>query len=129
MEHPKSIEKTAIIIQGRENDIFVCCFRKVAQNYWTIVVPKVTVTEFWQRHSHAYKSGIMAEQQKVFSPDNSIKITKWKVKDGYRVSAGQLILLYIDADGDPTVVKRLKSPRVGVVQRRLFKEGDVVPKG
>lgn len=65
----------------------------------------------------------------VFSPDISIKITKWKVRESYRVSAGQLILLYVDADGDGKEVKRLKSPKVGVVQKRLYKDGDVVPSG
>lgn len=74
----------------------------------------------------------MSEKQKVFSPDNLIKITKWKVREGYRVSAGQLILLYIDVDldgGDPKHIKRLKSPRVGVVHKLMYKDGDVVPKG
>lgn len=71
----------------------------------------------------------MSEPHKVFLPDVSIKISKWKVREGYRVSAGQLILLYVDADGDPKDVKRLKSTKVGVVQKRLFKEGDVVAKG
>lgn len=71
----------------------------------------------------------MSEQHKVFLPDVSIQISKWKVREGYRVSAGQLILLYVVADGDPKDVKRLKSTKVGVVQKRLFKEGDVVAKG
>lgn len=64
----------------------------------------------------------------MFSPDVSIKITKWKVREGYRVSAGQLVLLYVDADGDSKELKRLKSTKIGIVQKRLFKEGDVVPK-
>lgn len=65
----------------------------------------------------------------VYSPDNSIKITKWKVREGFRVSAGQLVLLYLDTDTDSKELKRLKSPRVGVVQKRLFKEGEIVPSG
>lgn len=65
----------------------------------------------------------------MFLPDVSIKISKWKVREGYRVSAGQLILLYVDADGDSKDVKRLKSSKTGVVQKRFFKEGDVVAKG
>lgn len=65
----------------------------------------------------------------VFSPDNLIKITKWKVREGYRVSAGQLVLLYVDADGDGKDLKRLKSSKVGVVQKRLFKDGAIVPSG
>lgn len=65
----------------------------------------------------------------VYSPDNSIRITKWKVREGYRVSAGQLVLLYVDADGDGKELKRLKSSKVGVVIKRIFKENTVVPKG
>lgn len=65
----------------------------------------------------------------VCSPDNSIKITKWKVREGYRVSAGQLVLLYVDADSNGKEIKRLKSSKVGVVQKRLYKEGEIVQSG
>lgn len=61
--------------------------------------------------------------------ENDIKIFKWKVKEGFQVSHGQLILLYELVDGKDKDVKRLKSSNVGIVKKRLFKEGDIVKKG
>lgn len=65
----------------------------------------------------------------LFAPVNTIKITKWKVREGYRVSAGQLVLLYTDVDGDSKELKRLKAVKTGVVQKRLFKDGEQVSGG
>lgn len=79
----------------------------------------------------AKKLIIKMEEKKVLcSPvENAIKINKWKVREGFQVSNGQLILLYELAEGDDKEVKRLKSTNSGVVKTRLCKEGDIVAKG
>lgn len=61
--------------------------------------------------------------------ESKVKITKWKVKEGYQVSSGQVILLYVDPDGDSSDLKRLKAPKVGVVQKIFFADGEIVAKG
>lgn len=61
--------------------------------------------------------------------ENSIKIYKWKVREGFQVTNNQVILLYKLLEGDDKEIKRLKSNKSGVVKKRLFKDGDVVAKG
>lgn len=63
----------------------------------------------------------------VFSPsENSIKIHKWKVREGFQVATNQVILLYELVDGDDKEVKRFKSTKCGMVKKRHYKDGDVV---
>lgn len=62
----------------------------------------------------------------VSSPKHSIKINKWKVREGFQVSNNQLILLYELVNSDDKKIKLLKSTKSGVVKKRYFKEGDVV---
>lgn len=73
----------------------------------------------------------MADQNiAVCAPiENCIKIIKWKVREGFQVTSGQLILLYELTDSNDKEIKRLKSTNSGVVKKRLFKEGDLVKKG
>lgn len=66
------------------------------------------------------------EQQTVLSPTHRIKITKWKVREGFQVNNNQVILLYELADGNDKDIKRLKSAKCGIVKRRHFTEGNVV---
>lgn len=64
-----------------------------------------------------------------------IKINRWRVREGFPVSASQVILLYevlpaegagdISTPGDATIYK-LKAQRVGVVKKRLYKDGATV---
>lgn len=61
--------------------------------------------------------------------DNCIKISKWKVREGFQVTNNQVILLYELADSEDKEIKRLKATTCGVVKKRLHKDGDVVPKG
>lgn len=66
----------------------------------------------------------------VLSPINGIiRIHKWKVKENFQVSTGQLLLLYETVGLDDKEIKRLKSTHSGLVRKRLFKEGDCVRKG
>lgn len=62
----------------------------------------------------------------ICSPNVPIKITKWKVREGFQVNNNQLILLYELQDGNDKEVKRLKSTKCGVVAKRFFAEGDTV---
>lgn len=63
----------------------------------------------------------------VHSPsENSIKIHKWKVREGFQVTNNQVILLYELINSDDKEIKRLKSTKCGVVKKRYYKEGDTV---
>lgn len=62
----------------------------------------------------------------VYSPNYSIKIHKWKVREGFQVNNNQLILLYELIGGDDKEIKRLKSTKCGVIKKRHHKDGDVV---
>lgn len=73
-----------------------------------------------------------------------IKINRWRVREGFPVSASQVILLYevVSATVDdeekgksaettapkPTdaAIHKLKAQRVGVVKKRLYKDGAIV---
>ena len=66
----------------------------------------------------------------VYSPPEvAIKITKWKVRDGYPVSSGNIIFLYHIVNESEKDIKRFKSNKCGVVKKRLYKEGDTVEPG
>lgn len=62
----------------------------------------------------------------VFSPNYSIKIHKWKVREGFQVNNNQIILLYAQLNGDDKEIKRLKSSKCGIVKRRHYRDGDTV---
>lgn len=63
----------------------------------------------------------------VYSPtDGSIKINKWKVREGYQVTNNQVILLYELVAGDDKEIKRLKSTKCGIVKKRYQKDGEIV---
>ena len=61
--------------------------------------------------------------------DNSIKIHKWKIREGFQLTSNQVILLYKLIDSDDIEIKRLKGLQSGVVKSIFFKDGDVVNKG
>lgn len=74
----------------------------------------------------------MAEENQniIYAPaDNAIKINKWKVREGYPVTKGNIILFYEYPNGPEKDVKRLKATKAGVVKKRLAKEGEIVDKG
>lgn len=52
--------------------------------------------------------------------DSSIKITKWKVKKGYRVSHGSVLCIYESENGKN---QKLKSNQVGTIVDILVNEG------
>lgn len=65
-----------------------------------------------------------------------IRINRWRVREGFPVSASQVILLYEvlppEGVGEPTpssaeaTIYKLKAHRVGVVKKRLYKDGATV---
>ncbi|XP_037821914.1 RNA polymerase II subunit A C-terminal domain phosphatase [Lucilia sericata] len=65
-----------------------------------------------------------------------IRINRWRVREGFPVSASQVILLYeaLPTEGveDAStkiankIIYKLKAQRVGVVKKRLFKDGAIV---
>lgn len=66
----------------------------------------------------------------ICAPDDfSIKINKWKVREGFQVSNGNVILLYELTDSADTEIKRLKATKCGVVRKRLKKDGEIACKG
>ncbi|XP_065087791.1 RNA polymerase II subunit A C-terminal domain phosphatase [Ochlerotatus camptorhynchus] len=74
----------------------------------------------------------MAEENQniICAPaESSIKINKWKVREGYPVTTGNIILFYECLNGSEKDVKRLKATKAGVVKKRLAKEGEIVDKG
>ncbi|XP_058456191.1 RNA polymerase II subunit A C-terminal domain phosphatase [Malaya genurostris] len=74
----------------------------------------------------------MAEENQniIFAPvESSIKIQKWKVREGYPVTCGNIILFYECCDGSEKDIKRLKATKAGVVKKRLAREGEIVDKG
>lgn len=72
----------------------------------------------------------MASENIIISaPDNnSIKIKKWKVREGFQVTTNQVILLYELANCEDKEIKRLKASKCGVVKKRHFNDGDIVDK-
>ncbi|XP_040160340.1 RNA polymerase II subunit A C-terminal domain phosphatase [Anopheles arabiensis] len=71
-----------------------------------------------------------ANQNIICAPDDcAIKISKWKVREGFPVTSGSIILFYEQLDGSDKEVKRLKATKSGVVKRRLAREGATVAKG
>lgn len=73
----------------------------------------------------------MAEKIVVVSQQTSksIKIAKWKVREGYPVSIGTVVLLY-DFDGEQRGEQRkLKSSQAGTVYKLLAEEGAIVRAG
>ncbi|XP_037950739.1 RNA polymerase II subunit A C-terminal domain phosphatase-like [Teleopsis dalmanni] len=61
-----------------------------------------------------------------------IRINKWRVREGFPVTANQVILLYQIVNNESEVdkvIQKLKAVRVGTVKRCLFKEGDIVKSG
>ncbi|XP_050073858.1 RNA polymerase II subunit A C-terminal domain phosphatase [Anopheles maculipalpis] len=69
-------------------------------------------------------------QNIICAPDDcAIKISKWKVREGYPVTSGSIILFYELLDGSDKEVKRLKATQSGVVKKRLAREGATVAKG
>lgn len=65
-----------------------------------------------------------------------IRINRWRVREGFPVSASQVILLYeaLPTEGvedasakiASKIIHKLKAQRVGVVKKRLFKDGAIV---
>ncbi|CAD7014863.1 RNA polymerase II subunit A C-terminal domain phosphatase isoform X1 [Ceratitis capitata] len=79
--------------------------------------------------------------------EHPIRINKWRVREGFPITSSQVILLYEITSGDndsealctktvassvasaDKTLHKLKANRVGVVKKRLFKEGQLVPQG
>ncbi|XP_053672862.1 RNA polymerase II subunit A C-terminal domain phosphatase [Anopheles nili] len=69
-------------------------------------------------------------QNIICAPDDcAIKIIKWKVREGFPVTIGSIILFYELLEGSDKEVKRLKTTKSGVVKKRLAREGATVAKG
>lgn len=65
-----------------------------------------------------------------FSPiSENIKIVRWKIREGSQISNGQLILQYQLIDSDDKEIKRLKSNKIGVAEKKLFKDGEIIKGG
>lgn len=61
--------------------------------------------------------------------EKSIKILKWKVKEGFTISIGQIILLYDFVNIAKSEQKRLKAIKAGKIKRLVVREGDIVDPG
>lgn len=61
--------------------------------------------------------------------ENSLKLVKWKVKQGAFVSRGQILFLYNDSSGETKELKRFKAVRAGTVASIKVKEGDLAEPG
>lgn len=70
----------------------------------------------------------MSKETEIYAPQ-TIKINKWKIRDGTQISTGTIILLYEELDDTNKELKRLKSTKCGFVKKRLYKEGDMVTSG
>ncbi|XP_058054438.1 RNA polymerase II subunit A C-terminal domain phosphatase [Anopheles bellator] len=69
-------------------------------------------------------------QNIICVPDDcAIKINKWKVREGFPVTTGSIILFYELPDSSDKEVKRLKATKSGVVKKRLAREGETVTQG
>ncbi|PNF41409.1 hypothetical protein B7P43_G14422 [Cryptotermes secundus] len=66
----------------------------------------------------------------VLPTGKSVRILKWKVKEGTIVSVGRVILLYdINPNNGKEEQKKLKANQVGTVRKLLAKEGEIVHPG
>jgi RNA polymerase II subunit A C-terminal domain phosphatase len=72
----------------------------------------------------------MSEKTDQILAPNKLKIHKWKVREGFFVSSGNIVLLY-ETLNDPgtTGIQRLKSTKAGIVFERLVKEGQTCDEG
>lgn len=61
--------------------------------------------------------------------EKSIKIVKWKVKEGFTISVGQIILLYDFVHIAKSEHKKLKAIKAGKIKRLVVREGDIVDPG
>ncbi|XP_036345219.1 RNA polymerase II subunit A C-terminal domain phosphatase-like, partial [Rhagoletis pomonella] len=79
--------------------------------------------------------------------EHPIRINKWRVREGFPITSSQVILLYEITSSDNSseasstktlatsvvsvdkTLLKLKANRVGVVKKRLYKEGQLVPQG
>ncbi|KAL5285834.1 CTDP1 family protein [Megaselia abdita] len=67
-------------------------------------------------------------KNKIFA-ENDMKIKKWRVREGFPVNASQVILLYEENGTGSSELKRLKASKIGVVKKRLCKDGEFVERG
>ncbi|XP_060536565.1 RNA polymerase II subunit A C-terminal domain phosphatase isoform X2 [Cylas formicarius] len=58
-----------------------------------------------------------------------IKLLKWKVRLGYTVSVGRVILTYQFCDSEKSDHRKLKASQAGTISKFLAQEGDVVNSG
>ncbi|KAK6185364.1 hypothetical protein SNE40_007614 [Patella caerulea] len=72
-----------------------------------------------------------AEVQELRVPgDKSIRISKWKVRQGSHISKGVLMAIYNTEEKEKdTVQQKLKAPNAGIVKRIIAKEGQLCEPG
>jgi RNA polymerase II subunit A C-terminal domain phosphatase len=72
----------------------------------------------------------MSEKTDHILAPNKLKIHKWKVREGFYVTPGQIVLLYETPDDPATTgIHKLKSTKAGIVFERLVKEGQTCDEG
>lgn len=63
------------------------------------------------------------------SPNEDIKIVKWKVRKGTQLSINNVICLYETVgENNSAALQRFKATCSGIVQKLMFKDGEVVKK-
>lgn len=73
----------------------------------------------------------MAEKTVIISQQNlkPIKILKWKVREGFTVSIGSVILLYDFVKSEEKQQRKLKSSQAGTVCKLVVQEGAIIQPG
>jgi hypothetical protein len=74
------------------------------------------------------------EKEVRFIVERPSRIQSWKVKEGFFLPVGHVILSYVELDdgGNPAVgggLKRLKATQAGVIQKIHVREGQTVTNG
>lgn len=73
----------------------------------------------------------MAEEMLSISCDenNTIKVLKWKVREGSTISIGKVLFLYLNLRQNNHIQHKFKSPKAGILKQIVASEGAIVDPG
>lgn len=73
----------------------------------------------------------MAEEMMSILCDQnkSIKVLKWKVREGSTVSVGKVLFLYLYWKESDGIQHKFKSPKAGILKQIVTQEGAIVETG
>lgn len=141
----KELKKTQKKV--RKSNLSVCC-KKIEVKLFAVQKEMSAMADGNNESSGESVSGSAGSITITAPAEHPIRINKWRVREGFPITSSQVILLYEiisggnDAEGSSAkmlassvvasidkTLHKLKANRVGVVKKRSFKEGQLVPQG